>query len=114
MNPVSIATLPTPSEADYKAKGGHFGPHNVHENRPGSFVSSKLIFATYQNAGVRVFDISNAFAPKEIGALVPPQPTGSLTPARTAHASFSQPMSSSMPMGLSTPPITMPASTSWS
>jgi hypothetical protein len=74
-NPISIATLPTPAEADYKSKGGHFGPHNIHENRPGSFVSSKLIFATYQNAGIRVFDISNAFAPKEIGALVPPQPT---------------------------------------
>ena len=22
-------------------KGGHFGPHNIHENRPGSFVSSR-------------------------------------------------------------------------
>jgi len=73
-NPVSIATFPTPGEADYKAKGAHFGPHNIHENRPGSFVSSKLIFATYQNAGVRVFDISDAFAPKDVGAWVPPQP----------------------------------------
>jgi hypothetical protein len=73
-NPVSISTFPTPAEADYKSKGGHFGPHNVHENRPGSFVSSQLIFATYQNAGVRVFDMSDAFAPKEVGALVPPQP----------------------------------------
>ena len=73
-NPVSIATFPTPAEADYKAKGAHFGPHNIHENRPGSFVSSKLIFATYQNAGVRVFDISDAYAPKEAGAWVPPQP----------------------------------------
>jgi hypothetical protein len=73
-NPVSIATFPTPAEADYKSKSGHFGPHNVHENRPGSFVSSRLIFATYQNAGVRVFDMSDAFAPKDVGALVPPQP----------------------------------------
>jgi hypothetical protein len=73
-NPVSISSFPTPAEADYKAKGGHFGPHNVHENRPGSFVSSQLIFATYQNAGIRVFDISNPFIPKEVGALVPPQP----------------------------------------
>ncbi len=73
-NPVSISTFPTPAEADYKAKGGHFGPHNVHENRPGSFVSSTLIFATYQNAGIRAFDISNPFIPKEVGALVPPQP----------------------------------------
>jgi hypothetical protein len=73
-NPVSISSFPTPAEADYKAKGGHFGPHNIHENRPGSFVSSQLIFATYQNAGIRVFDISNPFIPKEVGALVPPQP----------------------------------------
>ena len=73
-NPVSISSFPTPAEADYKAKGGHFGPHNIHENRPGSFVSSQLIFATYQNAGIRAFDISNPFTPKEVGALVPPQP----------------------------------------
>jgi len=73
-NPVSISTFPTPDEADYKAKGAHFGPHNIHENRPGSFISSQLIFATYQNAGIRVFDMSDAFVPKEVGALVPPQP----------------------------------------
>ncbi|ANT52061.1 LVIVD repeat-containing protein [Mesorhizobium amorphae] len=73
-NPVSISTLPTPDEADYTAKGGHFGPHNLHENRPGSFVSDTLIFATYQNAGVRVFDISDPYRPKETGALVPPAP----------------------------------------
>src|SRR5262249_27873238 len=73
-NPVSISTFPTPAEADYVRKGGHFGPHNVHENRPGSFVSSELIFATYQNAGVRVFDIRDQYWPREVGALVPPAP----------------------------------------
>ena len=73
-NPVSISTFPTPTEADYVAKGGHFGPHNLHENRPGSFVSSELIFATYQNAGVRVFDIRDPFRPNEVGAWVPPAP----------------------------------------
>jgi len=73
-NPVSIATFPTPSEVDYCAKGGHFGPHNLHENRPGSFVSDRLVFATYQNAGVRVFDLADPFAPREVGAYVPPPP----------------------------------------
>ncbi|KAB2839768.1 MAG: hypothetical protein F9K47_15195 [Burkholderiales bacterium] len=73
-NPVSIATFPTPAETDYVRKGGHFGPHNVHENRPGSFVSSELIFATYQNAGVRVFDIGDQYRPVEIAAFVPPDP----------------------------------------
>ena len=73
-NPVNIVTFPTPSEADYCAKGGHFGPHNLHENRPGSFQSSETIFATYQNAGVRVFDIKNAFRPEEVAYFVPPAP----------------------------------------
>jgi hypothetical protein len=73
-NPVSIATFPTPAEADYVAKGGHFGPHNIHENRPGSLVSSELIFATYQNAGVRVFDIGDQYRPSQVGAWVPPAP----------------------------------------
>ncbi|WP_213738689.1 hypothetical protein [Bradyrhizobium sp. dw_411] len=74
-NPISISTLPTPSDDDYPKKGGHFGPHNLHENRPDSFVSSDLVFATYQNAGVRVFDISDAFRPSEVAAFVPPAPT---------------------------------------
>ena len=73
-NPVSISTFPTPAEADYVRKGGHFGPHNIHENRPGSFVSSELIFSTYQNAGVRAFDIRDPYRPREVGALVPPAP----------------------------------------
>lgn len=73
-NPVSISTFPTPDEADYKKKGGHFGPHNLHENRPGSCISSELIFATYQNAGIRVFDIKNQYRPIEVAAFVPPKP----------------------------------------
>lgn len=73
-NPISIATLPTPDDADYAAKGAHFGPHNLHENRPGSFISESLIFATYQNAGLRVFDITDPYRPRQVGALVPPAP----------------------------------------
>ena len=73
-NPVSIATFPTPAEADYATKGAHFGPHNIHENRPDGLVSSDTIFATYQNAGIRVFDIRNAYRPEEIAAFVPPAP----------------------------------------
>lgn len=73
-NPISIATFPTPDEADYVAKGGHFGPHNLYENRPDGLVNDQIIFSTYQNAGVRVHDISNAHQPKEIAAFVPPEP----------------------------------------
>ncbi|MGE0314014.1 MAG: LVIVD repeat-containing protein [Lautropia sp.] len=73
-NPVSISTFPTPAEADYRFKGGHFGPHNIHENRPDGFVSSEKIFATLQNAGIRVYDIRNPYRPEEVAAFVPPTP----------------------------------------
>lgn len=73
-NPVSISTFPVPNEDNYCAKGAHFGPHNIHENRPDGLVSSELIFATYQNAGIRVVDIRDPYRPVEVGAYVPPQP----------------------------------------
>jgi len=81
-NPISISTLPTPAEQDYVKMGGQFGPHNLHENRPGSFQSSNTIFATWQSAGVRAFDISDPFQPKETGYFVPPQPTHWMEPMR--------------------------------
>ena len=77
--PVSIATLPTPRDRDYCANGT-FGPHNLHENRPGSLRSEETIFATYNNAGVRVFDIRDAFAPQEIAYWVPPTPKKLIDP----------------------------------
>ena len=72
-NPMPISTLPTPTDRDYCAQGV-FGPDNLHENRPGTFQSEEIIFATYNNAEVRVFDIKDAFAPKEIAFWVPPTP----------------------------------------
>jgi len=78
-NPVSIARLPTPRDRDYCSRGV-FGPHNLHENRPGSFRSEEIIFATYNNAGVRVFDIKDAFAPEEIAYWVPPAPERLIDP----------------------------------
>ena len=68
-NPVPIATLPTPAEEDFCKKGAKFGPHNMHENRPGSYVSEDLIFATYHNAGLRIYDLRNPFEPKQVGYL---------------------------------------------
>ena len=40
-NPVIVSTCPVP-EGDFCSRGLRFGPHNVHENRPGSFQSETL------------------------------------------------------------------------
>lgn len=81
--PVTIATFPVPrppartGATSYRdLPGSRFGPHNVHENRPGSYVSDTTIFATYFKAGLRVYDISDKFRPEEIAFFVPPAPRG--------------------------------------
>jgi hypothetical protein len=81
-NPISIATFPVPADLDYTAMGGNFGPHNLHENRPGTFQSSSTVFATYQSAGLRVYDLNNPFRPEEVGWLVPPTPSRWMEPLR--------------------------------
>ena len=73
--PVPIASFPIP-EGNFCARGGRFGPHNVHENRPGSKDDDLLIYLCYFNAGIRVVDISNAFRPTETGYFIPPAPKG--------------------------------------
>jgi hypothetical protein len=79
-NPVTIATLPLPADQDYIAKGGTFGPHNLWENRPDAFVSDQELCATFQSAGVRIYDISNPFRPSETAYFVPPPPKRLLDP----------------------------------
>jgi hypothetical protein len=75
---VPISTCPLPPVDAFASRGGRFGAHNIHENSssPTSFQSDELIFATFFNGGLRAFDISNAFQPKEVAAFVPPPPKG--------------------------------------
>lgn len=78
--PVTIATVPLPSEQEFKKKPGHFGPHNLWENRPDGLVTSRYVFATYQNAGLRIYDLENPFRPEEIAYYVPPPPDRMVDP----------------------------------
>lgn len=75
-NPVSIAVFPEPAEQDYFTEVGDFGPHNFHENRPGTFQSSELLFGTYQSAGVRAWDLRDPYRPIEVAGFVPEVPYG--------------------------------------
>jgi len=45
--------------------------------------SKEEFFATYRNAGLRIYDIRNTFEPKQIGYFVPPPPEKSSTSGRT-------------------------------
>lgn len=77
--PRVISLLPEP-EGDFCRRGLRFGPHNLHENRPGSFVSDRLVFVTYFNAGLRVYDITDPEAPREVAYYIPPTPPGQKAP----------------------------------
>jgi hypothetical protein len=75
-NLVPISTCPMPNPDDYKTRGGRFGAHNIHENTPGkhSWQSDQIILGTFFNGGLRAYDISNAYQPKEVATFVPPGP----------------------------------------
>jgi hypothetical protein len=75
-NLVPIATMPLPDPEIWSKRGGRYGSHNMHENYPGpcSFRSENLIVATFFNGGLRAFDISNPYQPREAAYFVPGAP----------------------------------------
>ncbi len=78
LHPREVSRFPVP-EGDYCSRGLRFGPHNLHENRPGTFQSDRIVFVTYFNAGLRVYDTAAPHAPREIASFVPEAPPGQPT-----------------------------------
>jgi hypothetical protein len=74
--PVPISTCPLPPVKTFARRGGRFGAHNLHENRPapGTWISEDVIVGTFFNGGVRAFDVSDPFRPEEVAWAVPPAP----------------------------------------
>ena len=75
---VGACPEPTPSDDEpyetYYERGERFGPHCIHENHVNQLRSVDKVYATYCNAGLRVYDISDATAPREVASFVPPEP----------------------------------------
>ena len=74
-NPVLLSEFPR-LDPRFAVAGARFGAHNLHENRPGSYRSEKIVAATQFSGGVRVYDIRDAAAPKEVAHWVPNAPVG--------------------------------------
>ena len=80
--PRLISTFPIPlppDQAPYRnfcERGGRFGPHNVHQGQgnPALLQREDVLFLTYFNAGLRIYDISDAQLPREVGYFLPPDP----------------------------------------
>ena len=65
--------VPLPPVEVFGKRGGRYGSHNLYENYPGdcSWRSDDIILATFFNGGVRAYDMSNPFQPKEVGHYLP-------------------------------------------
>jgi hypothetical protein len=81
-NPVllSILSVPEPPpdspHANFCEKGGRFGPHNLNQHFHSPFVEQRadLVYLTYFNAGLRIYDTSDPLLPREVGYFIPPEP----------------------------------------
>ena len=60
----------------FARRGGLFGAHNIHENtpRPTAWHSDQIVLGTFFNGGLRGYDISNPYQPKEVASFMPPAP----------------------------------------
>ncbi len=74
-NPIPIATFRVDPDGLARPEA-RFGPHNIHENRPGGLAREDRIYLTYFAGGLRVVDIRDPYRPVEIAAYVPELPTG--------------------------------------
>ena len=83
---MSLFPLPVPPKGmPYKSfcdKGGRFGPHNTNQeiHLPDVEQPGNLIYVTYFNGGLQVYDIKDPRQPFISGYFIPPQPPHNVGP----------------------------------
>ncbi len=81
-DPILVSLFPQPrAPAGYEApsfcaKGGRFGPHNQHQHQGMQCLKfdTNLVFMTYFNAGLQIFDVSDPHDPYIAGYCIPDDP----------------------------------------
>ena len=74
-HPFVRSICPVP-DGDFCDRGLRFGAHCLHENRPESYRSQQLVFVTYFNAGLRVYDLTDPDQPVDAAHWIPECPPG--------------------------------------
>jgi len=85
--PRAMSLLPAPIPSDnapyrsYADRGGKFGPHNIHMPHHQECLAKVggLLHLTYFAAGLRIYDISDPYQPREVGYFVPADPAERLS-----------------------------------
>jgi hypothetical protein len=80
-DPMFLSMFPVPEEpqgapAGFFLRGGRFGPHNQHQPQGQSCLrpTDHLVYLTYFNVGLQVFDISDARNPRNVAYYIPDDP----------------------------------------
>lgn len=79
---ISLLPPPVPPPGapypNFNRRGGRFGPHNQHHGHSELahlYQSDRLVYLTWFNAGLRIYDISDPYLPREVGWFLPDDPT---------------------------------------
>lgn len=75
VDPQVLTRFPVPPGSRHHEEV-RWGPHNLHEMRPGTFTDPNLVFLTYFGGGLRVYDLRDAERPREVAHFLPPPPAG--------------------------------------
>jgi hypothetical protein len=77
--PRRTAIFPQPANFDdLCTRGGRFGAHNIHVNRPSPYsrTLTETVVGSFFDGGVRIYSIADPAHPSEIAHLIPTAPSG--------------------------------------